>query len=377
MAIFYFNKDGNKNATLTIKNVLGGTVDDLAGNGELETNNNGSFYVTSEEGYALHEDSAYYIVNGGDKQTFDFQDAYAGHGDNRTSDVDFNDDDEIEVFAITVEDYENDVGGDDGGDDEKGVNVAGFNYLYKVDTDILKDVAKERFEVRTEGETDVIDLGNFIINVLALPLEIDEEYLDENESNVILGHAETDAKAHKITQDVIVFDMGEIEVSKTYGNSFDYMNTETTLYLPYIKSMTLEPSLVIDEALNIDYVVDLYTGDVTVNVKTSMNEIIQTDTAKLGRQIPFIQYHESETLFSDTARNGVDNGVNTAFISVSRNVPVDLDSIFNTTVTDYGKIEDFNGYIEINNIDLKTGATLQEKNSIVDILESGVIINED
>ena len=253
-------------------------------------------------------------------------------------------------------------------------DVLGFNYVYRVDKEILRSIAGERFEVYVgDGRAEIIDLGEFILNVLELPFTISDDVLGE-EKLVVLGNVTLETYATEILTDKLEVDLGTIDVPATYNNSYDYLNTTVTLHLPYVESIELEPDFVIGETVNVSYTINLYTGETTVNISSSKNEIIISRQVQIGREIPFMKAQSHEMMFSSRGSFGIDNKITTAFIEVSRNVPYKIDNAFDDNVVDYVQLKDVDGYVTVNEIKLESSATFQEKQEIKNILRNGVVI---
>lgn len=255
--------------------------------------------------------------------------------------------------------------------------ISGFNHLYLVDNEKLGSLTKERFII-TSGEpisTIVIDLGQFIINILELPFTIPSDVLG-NDDNIILGNNKLKTIATYITVDELVLNLGSITVPSKYDNSLDYMDTDVKLHLPYHEPIDLDVEYVINHTIELEYIIDLYSGDSTINVKSSKTgKVIETKKFKLGRDIPFATATDNKRVNSLSDMQGINNHVDTAFIEVIRNKPNALNR-FSNTVEIEGNLINEQGFIIVNEIDLKTSATLQEKNSIIQLLKNGVVINE-
>lgn len=325
---------------------------------------NGSTYTFSIQMLSgsdkLLDSEAYYVLNG---ERFDLEINPDGKS-TESVEITLYDGDVIEFYGV----HEGFGGG--GGDSD----VAGFNYVYRVDKEILRSIAGERFEVYTgDGTVEVIDLGEFILNVLELPFTISDGVLGE-EKLVVLGNVTLETYATEILTDKLEVDLGSIDVPATYNNSYDYLNTTVTLHLPYVESIELEPDFVIGETVDVSYIINLYTGETTVNISSSKNEIIISRQVQIGREIPFMKAQSHEMMFSSRGSFGIDNKITTAFIEVSRNVPYKIDNAFDDNVVDYVQLKDVDGYVTVNEIKLETNATFQEKQEIKNILRNGVII---
>lgn len=254
-------------------------------------------------------------------------------------------------------------------------NVSGFNNLYLVDNDILKSMTNERFIKHTVGDepVQIMDLGEFIINIFELPFPIPFDKIGL-ETRINMGTELINTTAAKILSDEIEFNLGTILVPSKFKNSFDFIDTETILHLPFIEPIKLDVGYVIDYQINVKYIVNLYTGNVTVNIYSSKtNTIIESKNFIIGRMLPYTTTQNS-VIGEMKHSEGLNNGIRRMFIEVIRNVPTEL-NMFNVEITSYSTLKDVKGYIEVSNIQLQSSATLQEKNRIISILNSGVIIN--
>lgn len=247
-------------------------------------------------------------------------------------------------------------------------NVTGFNHLYLVDKNTLKSLAGERF---ITGSNSTMDLGTFIINVLELPFKLDDS-LKGVESNIVLGHTLANTKAVELINDELLIDFGTIRVPNKYNNSYDYMNTEIRLHVPFSNVINLDVNYVVGYDINVKYIVDLYAGEGTINISSSkINKVIHSENVKIGRNIPFIRHND--VVNSISSKNGVNNEILSPYIEVIRNIPY-YDDVFANEVVTYGQLNNVKGYVTVNNIILNSSATQQEKNEIVNLLRNGVYI---
>lgn len=250
--------------------------------------------------------------------------------------------------------------------------VSGFNNLYLVDNEILKSLTKERFIINGAGSNDqIIDLGEFIINIWELPFPVPLENIG-NKTPIMLATYSMKTESPKVLNDEILIDMGSIIVPSKFSNSFDYVNTKTVIHLPFVESVEIEPIYVINSIINVTYIINLYTGNVTVNIYSSKTgTVIESKNFTLGRNLPYVTANKvvGEMKHSE----GLNNGIRKMYIEVSRNEPLEMNQ-FNVDVLSYSTLEDVNGYIEVTNIELQCNATLNEKNRIISILNNGIYI---
>lgn len=246
--------------------------------------------------------------------------------------------------------------------------VSGFNRLYLVDKKILTKFASERFTING------LDLGEYILNVLELPYELPSEVIGSL-TPIRLGSHSLNTEGLDILNDEIIINLGDIVVPPKYNNSYDFINTETILHLPFTQSIKLDINYVIGYAINIKYIMDLYSGDGTINItSTKTNNVIYSESIKIGRDIPFIRKIGGEKVNTLSTKSGVNNGVLNPFIEVIRNIQYQQNNVFKNEIITNESLKNVTGYVTVNNIILNSGATQNEKNNIVNLLRNGVII---
>ena len=258
--------------------------------------------------------------------------------------------------------------------DDGSNKVQEFTNLYLVDRSILKSIAGEDL-VRTWGEpvtTIRVDLRDYIINVLELPFSVPNDLIGD-ELPIKLGEYELKTKAKEIKQDLLFLDLGSITVPYKYNNSLDFMNTTAKLYLPFIDVITLDIDYVINQVIYIEYVIDLFTGDTTLNLTSSKTgKNIYSKNFNLGRSIPFNAKHDV-VVNNLSHTNGLYNEILTPYIEITRSKVNSLNE-FDNMVDVESILLNEKGFIIVNEIDLKTSATSNEKNSIIQLLKNGVYI---
>ena len=251
-------------------------------------------------------------------------------------------------------------------------NVTGFNHVYLVDGTILTEISKIRFGSSTE----TIDLGEYIINVLELPFPISPD-IKGIDSKIEFGPNIVETTAIALNNDELNISLGEIIIPNKYSNSYDYLNTNVFLHLPFSDKIELDVNYSIGEIIKLNYIVNLYTGETTINIISSKlnDEAIYSEKIKIGKNIPFVKkqggVYGTSNQINLTALN---NQVFNPFIEVIRNKPHEINSVFNTDMLKQTKLINEIGFIGVSNVILNTEATLQEKNNIVSLLKSGVFI---
>lgn len=267
---------------------------------------------------------------------------------------------------------------------EQADTIVGTNNVYLIDEDKLADINRERFKTVIEGGdgspgtgTEVVyDYGQFILSLLSLPFTIPEEYIALPEA-ITLANLETNVTADKITADLIKIELGEIEVVGSNENMLDYLNTVALIHLPRIEPFAIELEYVIDQVISVEYLIDCYTGRATVNIYSSkVDSAIITKQVDIGVSIPFANTNQNASVNNSNIEVGGENFVTNPFIEIVRNDAILSDGFFTIPIVDESNLSEVSGFIQVQNIDLKTNAVNQEKQQIVSILSSGVIINE-
>lgn len=252
--------------------------------------------------------------------------------------------------------------------------IGGFCNLYKVTEKELSQLSKVRFQKDTTSDT-VIDYGSSITQLYILPLNIPAEIIGDK-SNIILGSFDSQVESTLLNNYTVDYDMGSIEVPAKYNNAYDFINTTCTLRVPFFNAVALDPENVVGHTISIKFTLDLYSGNVTMNVMSDFTGgIIYSATANIVTQIPFIQKQNNSVV--NQLSNVFKYVIATPVIEVVRNIPYQADnSTFGRETVQVAKLNTVHGYCEVDNVNLVTMATNDEKDSIISLLKEGVFINE-
>lgn len=252
------------------------------------------------------------------------------------------------------------------------INPAPYNRVYVVDAEIIAEFGSvSAFVVNGDGTyNELFNNTDYIVALLNIPFKLPDEVIGAEET-VKLGKVDTEILAPKVESDIIRIPIGEIEVSGLQNNSIDYLATEYVLVLPYIlETITLEPEWVIGKVISVEYLIDSYSGGLTVNVFNGEDYPVTSISSSIGRMIPF------KTLLTNPTETGASMGAYndtfTAYIRVSRNEVIEGE--FSNLVSVEGTISGQLGYVEVENIELDVNALAGEKAMIVQALSGGVII---
>ncbi len=252
--------------------------------------------------------------------------------------------------------------------------IVGSGNIFKITEFQLQQINKDRFYATPAPNVEIIDYGTNILGVIKLPFDISSDHI-QNDELIRLGSHITTVSAPKIDTDKLVLDLGDIEVQAP-SNLLDYSNTRVLLHLPYAPTMSLDIDYVLGYTINVEYIINLYDGNSTINIKSSKtNKIIASGTVDLGVNIPY----SSDSGYSPASNNtnvmmGGDNHVKSPFIEINRNIPLLADKFFTIPVIDESTLMGNIGFVRVDEIDLNVSATSREKELIISALKAGVII---
>lgn len=257
--------------------------------------------------------------------------------------------------------------------------VGGASRNYLVTPEILEQVNDARYLYSFGGSQDSInvDYGVFILGVIQLPFTIPPDNIS-GDAFVRLGDRVLDVSAPLISTDRLLLPMGDIEVPSVYGDSRDYNGVVYTLHLPYAESITVEPEYVVGEVLRIEYLVDLYTGEVVVRLKSSRVNFntFYSSRFTLGVNVP----NGTTTLTNANVTNSNigfvgDNGITTPYVEVVDSASFLNETLLSAKIEDEGVLGGFGGYVEVRNLELVVNCDSDNMDKIRAALEGGVFIN--
>ncbi len=251
------------------------------------------------------------------------------------------------------------------------------NNVYLIDYDKLKQINVERYsDISTPDGIDRFDYGVNILSVLNVPFAIPSEII-LNPSEIVLGDKVLTVLGSELETDLLVIDLGSIEYLATEGNLLDYSNKVFNLFLPYSQPIALEAEYVVNETINIEYRLDLYTGDADILIRSSaVNSVVIMQKTTIGIDVPYsTQNQNSINAYNDSIVVGGFNDLYRPYLELMENKAVLPYGIFTAIVPDEGVFNTFNGFLIVEDIKLECGATTSEKQEIISQLNSGVFIN--
>lgn len=257
-------------------------------------------------------------------------------------------------------------------------DVRGVNDVYLLTDEQTEKVITERFVFYTgsTSQEDFKDYGVFILGLIRLPFEISGDLIGFD-STVKLGDKDTGVTASRLTVDKFTLNLGDIQVIGDKNNLLDYANKKAVIHLPYCESVEIDVDYCVNETVAIEYVINAYDGVTTVNVYSSkIDGIVESKSVDLNIKIPFATV-ENTAPSNNSPYNiemGADNGILKPFIEIVSNDAILENGFFTIPILDENALQGESGFIRVEEIDLKVSASKDEKQTIINLLNDGVII---
>lgn len=246
--------------------------------------------------------------------------------------------------------------------------IGSFVHLYKTTDDELSALAKVRFKNVSDN---TVDYGQYISALYRIPVDLSG--ISGDSSNIMLGQYDSEVASTLLNQYLIDIDGGSITIPEKFNNAYDYLTTECVLHLPFLDEVWLSPQYVINQTINIRYKLDLYSGTLTASIYSSyLNSIVANSSGIIVTHIPFMQ-NQTDSVVNSLSKVYT-NLIPCAFMEVTRNIPYDSVNIYGKECVDFDMIGNKTGYLKCDNVSLVTSATKNEKDEIVSLLKSGVLL---
>lgn len=261
-------------------------------------------------------------------------------------------------------------------DDEDLSDVRMFTEIF-IMTDLkLREFSDERYTHMPD--TRIEDLGNYISTLYEIPFNIDGITVKKDgvvaEKPIRFGFKQSTLESSYLGRSSLKVNLGDIVVSEKYNNAYDYTNVECILNVPFVKPIILESVKVINQTIRVEYIIDLYTRNTSINVYSSFNDnIIYTELFEVGNTIPYLQ--RSLDIVNTDVNVQIENYIDNSFIEVIRNVPYGDRGLFGKDVVEFGLLNSYVGYVEISKVDLEVSCNDSERSEIENLLSQGVFIN--
>ena len=238
--------------------------------------------------------------------------------------------------------------------------------LYEVDDDTLNAISKKGFTYFEDGKNVVYDFQQFINQLYKLPFSIPNSYLTTT-SQVITGFFTLDVPAYKINKQTYSLDLGKITVPAT--NGFDYNLKSISLLLPWIETIKLNASNIIDKTIHVVYNVNLLDGSTTV-VIYSDDTVINSIKINISTNIEIFNIYANKQ--NGNLNSTLQNDLRQAYIKVDYYKPID--NLISYPTNEHGTLKDYKGFTQTKNVILSRSINSSIDNMIINELNSGVII---
>ena len=250
-------------------------------------------------------------------------------------------------------------------------------YVYNPTYAQLEQVATARYNTPSSGtqEGTTIDLSKYIIKVYKTYVDFE---VGENPSDVILGNTNSNVLSDVILRNPVI-DCGIVTLTEGQKNVLDYSPfAKLEIYLPFIGIKELDIDVIRGKEIQLIYKVNVMSGKCLAVLQYNNIPLYQFE-GTIGEDIPFATNTESVDFGS--IRAGSDNplsmGTNYAYYILTTNKGYAPDKdIDGLAQYESGVIGNYTGYVRINNVELETSATEDEKKKIENLLKLGVVIEQ-
>lgn len=253
----------------------------------------------------------------------------------------------------------------------------GFCNVYNPTITELAEVSKKRFTQGSGQSTSYVDLSQFIYRVYKTYLEI--PVADERET-VKLANYDTNILTDVVAETPIDIDCGTVTLSEVFENVIDYSPfTTLDIYLPFIGIQRLDIDVIRNKAINLVYTFDVLSAKCLAKLIYN-NDILYQFAGSIADDIPFVATNTGDynsNVIQTATESALTLGKNYPYYIITQNVGIEPDEDIDG-VAQYESVQlsTLTGLVQVNNINLATTATEEEKTEIEMLLKSGVFINE-
>ena len=253
----------------------------------------------------------------------------------------------------------------------------GFCNVYNPTLTELAEVSKKRFYRGSGQTTSYVDLSQFIYRVYKTYVEI--PVADERES-VKLANYDTAVVTDVVAETPIDIDCGTVTLNEVFENVIDYSPfTTLDIYLPFIGIQRLDIDVVRNKAIHLIYTFDVLSAKCLAKLYYN-DEILYQFAGSIADDIPFVATNTGDynsNVIQTATESALTLGKNYPYYIITQNVGIKPDEDIDG-VAQYESVQlsTLTGLVQVNNINLATTATEEEKTEIEMLLKQGVFINE-
>ena len=249
--------------------------------------------------------------------------------------------------------------------------TGGFTNIYKADyTNLLKFSNEVIMKTvgGSSGNLQAYDVTPYINNLVLIPFDVPSG----EKSNIVAGNEIFKTQLPTVDNNYLNVNLGNITVSETYKNGYDYYNVKTRLMLPYTNMIELDPVHVINQTVSIKYIVNVVNGDTTINLMNG-DDLFYSEQVNLASEVPFISNARKGTQYAviNRLKTVFKNSIKQAYIIIEQPTPI-LNSEYYPT-NEKGTLKGYNGNVKctlLNNININAN----ELNALQNLLNNGVNI---
>lgn len=237
---------------------------------------------------------------------------------------------------------------------------------YIVTPDDLALIAENRFSYySSEITTYFRDIAQYVIDFKRFYCTLPEYGVEP----IKIGYWQIENSNCAVCDDLLVYlPLYSFEPVEA-NTAFDVANTELKLFLPYIGVVDLDASIYLNNAFDIQYIVDVITGNCTATISIDDN-VIETHNGVISQKIPF----NVDTRYTDiSSNNNLANNSDIIALAIIR--PTMQNAHYTATINKRGKVSDFLGFCRFDNVDVSNiPCDYDTQNEIINILNKGVIL---
>lgn len=251
-------------------------------------------------------------------------------------------------------------------------NKYGLVSIYNPSPNDLIKISKIRFESFSTSEgLQYIDTAQYLIALFRLYCKVEVV----GRERVYFGKYDMQVDCPIVDGDILILDCGNVEIQEKYHNSIDYNNTDIEIYLPFIGFVTLKTTDFMNCSVNLKYQVNIINGDSLAILSVENNELL-TQNCNISFKIPYTM-EDNKKVYSEIDANH--NYLNSLqpFLYIKRSILNDNRIKPYNKSSLWGKIGNFTGYSEINDVELSIQnqhITYTEIAEIKQLLANGVIL---
>ena len=253
----------------------------------------------------------------------------------------------------------------------------GFCNVYNPTLAELAEVSKKRFYQGSGQTTSYVDMSQFIYRVYKTYLEI--PVADDRET-VKLANYDTQVLSDVVAETPIDVDCGTVTLNEVFENVIDYSPfTTLDIYLPFIGIQRLDIDVVRNKAIHLVYTFDVLSAKCLAKLMYN-NNILYQFAGSIADDIPYVATNTGDynsNVIQTTTESALTLGKNYPYYIITQNVGIEPDEdIDGVAQYDSVQLSTLTGLVQVNNINLSTTATEEEKAEIEMLLKAGVFINE-